>query len=808
MLQNFIRIAIRNLLRQKGYTLINIIGLSVGIASALLIFMFVFNENNYDRFNQQAKQIYRVYQDAFFSGEHMQSSWTPAPLASTLKSDFPEVLKTVRMDDNSDMLVTADSKYYILPHVVFVDSSFFSVFSYTLLQGDPHRALLDPYSVVLTKSTARKIFGDADAMNRTFKLENDSVLYRVTGISQDPPGNSHFDFDMLISFSSRTDSKSDFWLNNFLYTYVILPDNVKPAELEKKFPEMIKKYIGPQLQKVVGLTLDEFMKKGNVLGYRLQPLLDIHLNTSIRHGLKPSSNQKYLYIFSIIGLFIILIACINFMNLATARSTNRAREVGMRKVLGSDRKTLVAQFLAESILLSILSLGLAIVILELTLPYINSKISLHLGMDMIHGWQLAFLLLGISMLIGIIAGFYPAFLLSSFKPAAIFRDKIKSGSKGSLLRNILVTVQFIITIAILVCTLVVYEQLSFMQHKDLGFDKERLLTIERAGVLKGQIQTFIAEVKKFPEVANATNSTCIPGFPNSDNSFMIEGRNLSDAFNLYTNYADCSFQPTYRFLMASGRYFSPDMPSDSTAAVINEAAVRKMGLKNPLETRLLQPSESGKYRYIQVIGVLKDFHFQSLHSKIEPYIILYKTRSFDWGGIITIRIGSGNLNNTVQKIEKTWKQFTNNQPFGYKFLDDELNNLYKEEKRTSYLSLTFTILAILIACLGLLGLISYSTLQRTKEIAVRKIMGASALQVVSMLSRETLRLILLSTLLAWPLAYLFLHQWLNDFVFRVKITPLVFILSTSIVLLLSFATIGYQSIYAATRNPSDSLRHE
>lgn len=808
MFSNFFRIAIRNLLRQKGYTLINIIGLSVGIASAMLIFMFVTNEENYDTFHEKGKNIYRVYQKARFNGEPTRSAWTPAPMAATLKADYPEIENVVRLDENTDKLVTLGDKYYILPQAVYADSGFFSIFSFRLLQGNPHTALAEPYSVVLTASTAKKIFGSESAMDKLIRVENDSAAYKITGIVQDPPRNSHFAFDILISFSSRSDSKSDFWLNNFLNTYVLLRNGTSAENLEKKFPDMIVKYIGPQIQKVVGLSLEEFAKKGMEIGYKLQPLTDIHLNTDVKHGMKPSSNRKYLYIFSIIGFFIILIASINFMNLSTARSYRRAREVGMRKVLGSDRSKLIIQFLSESILISIVSLVLAFGLLELLLPVINRRIGLELGLDIFKVWQLVLIWVLFAISVGVLAGFYPAFMLSSFHPTAIFKDHGKSGSRGSILRSILVSVQFFMAIVILTGTIVVYQQLRYMQNKDLGFDKERVITIERAGVLNEKMQAFIAELKKYPEIVDATNSTSVPGFPNSDNSFMIEGRSLNDTYVMYTTWTDFNFLNTYKLKMAAGRFFSPDIPSDSACAVINEAALRKMELPNPIGTRIMKPTYTGTYDYLPIIGVLKDFHFQSLHRKIEPYILLIKPRNFDWGGIVSIRIGKGDMNKAIREIENTWKQFTNNQPFEYKFLDDRLNDLYKEERRTSYLAITFTILAIMIACLGLLGLISYSTNQRTKEIAVRKIMGAKTPAIVSLLSSEIFRLIIISSVAAWPAAYFFLKNWLDDFAFRIHLSPFVFIATTLIVLGISLAAIGYQSIWAATRNPADSLRYE
>jgi putative ABC transport system permease protein len=807
MYSNYLKVAIRNLLRQKGFTIINIIGLSIGIASAMLIFMFVYNEMNYDSFHKQAKNIYRVYQNSHFDGHDMSSSWTPVPMAPTLRSDFPEVLKSTRLADDENALIEIDQKYYTM-QALRVDSAFFEIFTFPLIRGDMHKALAEPRTVVITESAAHKMFGETDPMNKMIRIQNDSLLYRVSGICVDPPAISHFYFDMLISMDSFYDIKSTFWLNNNLYSYVLLPEGYPYHELEKKFPDMVKKYLGPQIQTVAGISLEEFAKKGNVIRFKLQPLEDIHLNSDISHGLKPSNNKKYLYIFSIIGIFIILIAGINFMNLSTARSAARAREVGMRKVLGSDRKRIIQQFLAESVLLSFFSLIMAVIILELFLPDINRMMNLSLSFVLLNNWHYLALLLIFTLVVGILAGFYPAFLLSSFHPTAIFKDKLQSGSKGSILRSILVVIQFFIAIVILSGTFVVYKQLKFLQNKELGFEKEKLLVIERTGGLNDKLASFIAEIKKLPIVADVSNSTSAPGFPNSDNGFMVEGRSLTQVYNMVTNWVDYSFIKTMKIPLKEGRFFSADLASDSVAAIVNEAAVKKMDLKNPIGTRIMQPNETGKYTYRPIIGVVKDFHFRSLHSAIEPYVMLIKNKATGWNGIISIRIGAGDIQEAIRQIENTWNAYTNSQPMDYYFLDQKLNTLYAEEKRTGSLALVFTILTILVACLGLLGLISYTTVQRTKEIGIRKILGASTSKIVRILAYETVRLIIISSLIAWPVAYFFLRNWLADFAYKIGLNPFVFLIPTLIIFIISLFTIGYQAIYAATRNPADSLRYE
>jgi putative ABC transport system permease protein len=808
MFKNFIKVAFRSLIRQRGYTLINIIGLSVGLASALIIFMFVYEELNYDKFFAHSNSIYRAYLKANIGSSNINGAYTPAPMAAAMKNDFPEVLKSARVSDNENLLVSVDEKFYNIKHSLYVDSTFLQIFDLPLLSGDPAKVLTEPRTAVLSESTAKMIYGKENPVNKLIKLETDTFYYRVTGIMKDFPSNSHMDADILLSFHSLPQAQGTFWLSNSFSTYVLLPDGFPYKQLEGKLPEWLKKYIGPQVKEALGISLEEFASKGNTYGYFLQPLLDIHLNTEISHSMKPSNSRKYLYIFSVIGLFIILIASINFMNLATARSVNRAREVGMRKVLGSDRRKLIVQFLAESILICLISMGIAVILLEIVLPFINNTLQLHLGFTIFKLWQIIVASIAFAVLIGLMAGFYPAFMLSSFKPTTIFKDKLKSGSKGSMLRSLLVIVQFIIAIFILSGTLIVYNQLKYMQNKDLGFDKERVMVIDRAGALEKRLKPFMEELKKIPAVVNSTSSTSIPGFPNNNNGYLIEGREAGTTFLMTTNYVDVDNQSTYKFTIKEGRFFAADRPADSMAVVINEAAVKKFDLKTPIGTRFMQPIPNGKFNYLSVIGVVKDFHYSSLHSLIDPYVMILKPKDQNYGGYLSLRIAPGDLNKAIKDVESLWKQFTNGQPMQYSFLDDRLMTLYKEEKRTGSLALGFTILAVLIACLGLLGLISYSTVQRTKEMGIRKILGASVSKIVYMLSTEIVMLIIIASVFAWPVAYLLLKNWLNDFAYKIGLNPVIFLLTTLIIFVLSLITIGYQALYAATRNPSESLRYE
>jgi putative ABC transport system permease protein len=809
MIQNLLKISLRNLWREKYHTLINIVGLAMGIASSLVIFLFVYNDLSYDRFHKNAGKIYKVYQHSMLNGEESYDAWSPVPMAAVLKSEYPEVADAVRLYQSDNIYAIVDQEYFNIENALYVDSSFFVVFSFDLVRGDKRTILSEPHTVVLTESTAAKMFGKQDPMDKMIRFENDTSFFRVAGISQDPPENSHFDYDMLISMDAFWDNNSSFWLRNNVNTYILLQDGFFARDLEEKFPEMIKKYVGPQVQQFIGISMEEdFARKGNYLQYKLQPIRDIHLNTLMNHGLKPSSTRKYVYIFSLIGLFIILIAGINFVNLSTAMSAERAHEVCLRKILGSSSGRIISQFLVESALISLISLILAIALVINLLPFVNRMTGLSLSLFSMNSWMLAAILVVSVVIIGILAGFYPAYLLSSFKINTALKDNIRSGNKRTTLRNILVIVQFFIAIVILSGMLVVFQQLKYMLKKDLGFNKENVMIIKRAYELNGQLGSFMEEVKKLPGIVNISNSTGIPGIQYGDNAFMVEGRSQSETYVLQVAWVDYSFISTFNMKIADGRDFSEDFTTDSKGAIINEATVKKMNLKNPVGTRLMSPDQNGEFTYFPIIGVVQDFHYMSLHHAIQPCIMLVKPVQWNWGGYLSVRLDKGDKTLSIRSIENTWKQFTNDRPMEYSFLAEDLQRLYKEEKQISSLSVIFTMLAIFVACLGLLGLVLFLTIKRTKEIGIRKIVGAGIWNIITLLSFNTVKLILISSLIAWPVAYIFLKNWLEDFPFRVGINPMIFLLSSLVVLFLSMMTIVSRTWFAATRNPADALRYE
>jgi putative ABC transport system permease protein len=641
------------------------------------------------------------------------------------------------------------------------------------------------------------------------RIGNDSVLFTVTGVMKNVPENSHLEFDILISFLTNQRANDDFWLSNSFATYILLREGTSAAAVESKIPGIIEKYAGPQVQQVLGMDLKAFIDAGNRYGIFMQPLSDIHLNTEIASNFKRANDRKYIYIFSGVAFVILIIAGINYMNLSTARSARRSREVGLRKVVGSSKRMLVGQFILESVLLTVISTIIAIVIVELLLPFFNNMLQTSLQVGYFSRWYVIPGLLLLTVVIGILSGSYPAWFLASYMPVNVLYGKLKSGGSNTLLRSILVVFQFVFSIALILSSLVIYKQIQYMLTKDMGFDKEQLLVIRRADALQKKITAFKDEVRKIPNVTNITNSTTVPGFPNNNNGFQIEGRPAEEAYLLWVNWVDYDFFATYNLVLKEGREFSRDFPSDTAGMIINEETVRRFGLKDPFNTRFIQPiNHQGGKIYLNVVGLVKDFHFQSLQNKIDPHAFILKPEKWDWAGYLTLRVGKDNMEKTVAQIEKTWQEFTGDEPFQYFFLDQEFERFYKEEKRTAKIALAFSILAVFIACLGLFGLTSFATEQRAREISLRKVMGSTARSIVLLFGKEISVLIIIAAIPAWIMSFYFLKKWLENFSYHISLSPWEFVISTLLVLIIALVTVSYRTYRAALINPAEVLKYE
>jgi len=811
MLKNYLLVALRNLWRHRGYTLINIFGLTIGIASTIFILLYVINEMSYDRFHAKSDQIYRVWISGSMPATEMRHAVSSAPMAEALLNDYPEVEQSVRIRQAGGWIVRQGDRVFneSSDEFLFADSTFFNVFSFKLLKGDPKTCLKDPRSIVLSEEYAQKYFGNEDPIGQYLKIEQDTNLSVITGVMEDFPQNSHFHCKMLGSMSTIGDSRSDNWLSHNYYTYVVLKEGSDPAEFESQLRGMLLKYVGPMLEQFMGVDVEQFEEAGNSYGYKVQKLTDIHLQSDLQYEFEPNGNPLYVYVFLVAAILMLAMAGVNFMNLATARSTTRAREVGLRKVVGSRRRQLVIQFLTESVLLSILALIVAVALVYLFLPAYNNMIQLRLQFNIFEQSWIIPALLAFAILVGIAAGSYPALILASFKPSAVFSsEKLSSGR--SLLRKVLIVLQFTVTIVILMGTIVVTRQLNFMQRKDPGFTKENLLLINRSDLLGARIDAFKEEIEQHSNVLIAANTNAIPSGSYSDNGHVMEGWDRTDIFTLATFRVSYDFDKAMGLEMASGRFFSREMPTDSSAVIINEAAVRALGLEDPLTNRFVDLTEDGNDGgFVPIIGVIKDFHFASMQADIGPMAIYFMPGNYE--GHITIRLGDGSKAETIAFLERTWNEFKQGAPFEYSWMDEEFDQMFATERRTSQILLVFSFLSIFITCLGLLGLISYTTNQRTREIGIRKIMGASEQVVMRLLSREVGNLLIVSGLISIP-AYFGVKAWLQKFAyhinFEVGVYFLVLFLVSAAVLLLAMLTVSYHSYKAATANPAESIRSE
>jgi len=812
MFTNIFKVAIRNLFKNFGYTIINVLGLAIGLACSILIFLYVSNELSYDSFHEKSDRTYRVWITGNMPGTEMRDVRTAAPMASALLSDYPEVEHVTRLGQFRGWIVRSGERIFheTEREFIFADSSFFDVFDFKLLRGNPSTCLRDPRSVILSERYARKYFGNEDPMGKNLRIERDTNFWTVTGIIENAPSNSHIPYEMIGAMSYVGLSRSENWVNNNVLTYFTLSEGTDPDAFEDRLYEMVIKYVGPLVESFMGINLEQFEEAGHSYGYRIQKITDIHLRSDLNGEMKEGGNVQYVYIFLVVAILILIIACINFMNLATARSSTRAREVGIRKVVGSTRSMLIAQFNTESVFLTLISMFFAVIMVYLLLPGYNNLIRMDLVFDVFSSGLIIPLLVLFAVFVGLLSGIYPALVLASFKPVSVFKAKIQTGSRKNMLRSLLIVMQFTVSIVILLGTITVNRQLNYMQKKDPGFGKEKVLVLHRSDALQGRIESFKQEIIQNANILSVANSTQIPSSNYWNNAHWLEGWDRSDIITIWTSYTSYDYHKALDLEIIQGRFFDRSMPSDSFGVVVNEATLKSLGIEDPLSTRFEDPDDDGGvYRYYPIIGVVKDFHFRSMHEEIQPLAIHFMRGNYE--GVIVIKLGEGNVAATVDFVQRTWEEFNSGYPFEYTWLDDEFGKLFETERKTTSILLIFSILSIFISCLGLLGLISYSTNQRTKEIGIRKTMGASVNIVMLLLSKETIRLLAIATLISVP-AYFGVKAWLQNFAYTIPFNPAVYaallILVAVFVLIVSLLTVSYMSYRAAIANPAQSLRVE
>lgn len=807
MLGNYFKIALRNLLKYKSFSLINIIGLAIGLAACLTIMVIVEDELSFDKHHEKAENIYRIAVKGRMGEIIFNMAVSAHPTAAAAKNDFPEVLESVRIDNSGDMLIRYNDLVYNENSFLWADSTIFNVFTIPLLQGDKDKALNRPHTIVLSEKAARKFFGKKNPVGENLEFEN-GQLYEVTGVYEDFPINSHFQADFIASIISWDNINSDFWLSHNLYTYIVVQEGTNIKEFEEKLNNhFLKKYIGPTLTNLMNTNLEELAASGNGLFYSLQPLLDIHLHSHLEWEIGGNGNILYIYVFSAIAVFVLIIAVINFVNLTTARSGMRAKEVGMRKVLGSSRTQLIYQFLTESVIVSFIAMAFALLILELSVPLVTTIINKAVTVSYFDAWYKLPVLVSLALLIGLAAGAYPALILSGFKPIKILRTAFTKGSGRHSLRNTLVVVQFAASIVLVIGTIIIYNQLNYMQNKNLGFNKDHVIVIKREWSLEDRRDAFKNEIYKNPNIVKASASNGIMGGDLSNSAFRMS-YDSPDIINIISRLqTDYDFLDTYQFELTKGRFFSREFKSDSSAVVLTEGAVKQLGIADdPLGKQIVAGGRTpDEDIYFTIIGVVKDFHYQTFEQPIRPLLFVLGTGQM---GNMSIRVTPHNITQTISKINKSWSKFTNGKPFEYFFFDENFDRLFSQEIAISQLTSLFSLLAIFIACLGLYGLALFTTQQKTKEIGIRKAMGASVGNIVLMLSKEFTKWVIFANLIAWPLAYYLMNEWLTNFAFRIEINYLYFAAAGIIALLIAWLTVSYLSYRAASMNPVKSLRYE
>ncbi|HTL09006.1 MAG TPA: ABC transporter permease [Chitinophagaceae bacterium] len=807
MIRNYFKIAVRNLLKYRFISFINLFGLTVGLTCCLLITTYIINELSYDRYNENADNIYRVTrsfnnQDGVVS---LNLSTVSAPFGYYMPTDFPEIKKMTRLYDNGISPFRYQDKLINEPHMYFADENLTTVFSVKMLQGNGATALLEPYQVMMTPETAKKYFGNEDPMNKVIRYNN-LINLKVSGIYEPFPANAHVHPQLLVSFNTMKDSLvygeknlRTGWGNNSFFTYLLLPPKYDPATLEARFPAFLDNHMAGEYG---GQTPSRFTKLA------LQRLTDIHLYSHTDYEAEPNSDIKRVYIFGAIAFFILLIACINYMNLSTARSALRAREIGIRKVIGARRKELIWQFLSESVLISWLAILLAIGLLFLTMPWLNKITEQQLSVRSLLQWQVLIPVILTPFVVGVVAGIYPALFMSGFQPIKTLKGLFKPGGGNVSFRKVLVVTQFAISIILIITTAVVFRQLHYMQQKSLGFDKDHLVILNYNRELNTQFEAFRNELLADASIRSVARSSRIPSGRLLDNmgASTVSGDSLKPTTtDLKFVSVDYDFFPAYGIKITAGRNFSRDFGTDTASFVINDLAAKSLGWTS--SNAIGKDFKYGGTRG-HIIGTVADFHFESMHQPIVPMIFVIFPEANNYFNNVTVKIAGNNIPAAMAHLEKTWRKFSPETPFQSNFLDDNFNTLYNAEKRQGNIFTVFAGIAILIACLGLFGLSAFTITQRIKEIGIRKVLGASTGSIVSLLSKDFLLLVGIAALIAFPVAWLAMDTWLRDFAYRISMPWWIFILAAIIAGAVALATVSLQAVKAALSNPVKSLRTE
>jgi putative ABC transport system permease protein len=810
MIKNYLIISLRNIFKQKFYSLINILGLSMGLTCFLFIALFVTDELKYDKHFKNADNIYRMDFSGNINGNEFIAGLMSAPAAKTMKEDYPEVEDAFRFRGTGNWYIKrkGEELTYKEENVINADPNFFTFWDYPLTAGDPKTCLSRPNTLVLDQTTATKIFGNEDPIGKMVVLDNETN-YEVTGVYPDFPENTHFSSNVLLTMEDREDSKDKFWMSFNFNTYLKLSEGANPAILEDKFPELIESKVGPEIKQFLNMTFEEFKANDNKVGFFLFPLKDIHLYSNKLGDLEANGDIKYVYIFSAIGLFILLLAVINFMNLATARSSNRAKEVGLRKVMGAYRSQLIGQFISEAFLITFISMLVAFGIALVILPSFNELTSKAVTIQELTSTPFLIISAIILVFVGLLSGSYPAFYLSGFLPAETLKGKLNLGFKSGGIRSTLVVLQFTVSIIMIIGTAIVFDQLSFIQNKKLGFDKNQVVMVHDAWILENQIDAFKTECLRNANIESGTVSSFFPVGTTNNNNIYWPGvdMNGSETYIVHNFWIDTDYVSTLGMKIKDGRDFSKDFPTDSSGILVNEAFVRDLGLQEPIGQTIstyVDNRDQPSIESYKILGVIEDFHFASMKEKISPVLFHLGKQS----GFVAFRMNNDNNAQTISFLKDKWDELAPGQPFSHSFLDERFNKIYANEQQIGEVFGIFAFLAIFIACLGLFGLASFTAEQKRKEIGIRKVLGASVSSIVNKLSLSFIKLVLVSFALAAPISYFAMNSWLQDFAFRTDLKIWMFALAGLGAATIAWLTMSFQSWKAARANPIQSLRSE
>ncbi|MDO6432767.1 ABC transporter permease [Flavitalea sp. BT771] len=813
MFRNYLKIAFRSLRKSKGFTALNVIGLAAGLGVCLLIVLYVTDELSYDRYNVNADRIYRIDEDLYFNNTQYDAATTSKFFGPTLVASYPKIQQMVRFRNTGNLLVRKGNDHVLDHHFTFADSTIFKVFTLPMIAGDPNTALNNPHSIVIDESAARRYFNSTDVIGRTLEVGGNNTPLKITGVIRDMPEQSQFHFSFIRPIREAynfNDPSDNDWVSNAYYTYILARPGTTRAEVQKDVNEVVNLHISPALQGMFHASGADLEKAGNHFRCPIFPLTDVHLHSNKSGELEANSNIQFVYIFSVIAVLILLIACVNFMNLSTARSANRAKEVGIRKVAGSTKGHLIMQFLTESILLSLFSLVLALCIAVLLLPMFNQLAGKSLHPDALFSGRFLPILILLVLVVGCLAGSYPAFYLSSFQPMDVLKGKIAAGFRSSWLRSSLVVFQFFISIGLIVSTLVIYRQLHYIRNKEVGFRRDQVLVLHNTWPLGRDGTTNLR--KNLLTLAGVTDATATPDILTVQDLYWQEGwfRDASldarKAIIMTTLRVDDHYVPTLGMQIVKGRNIDlAQFPTDSTAILLNEAAVAMLGVKDPLNLILYNHDDEFKTITYHVVGVVKDFNYNSMHDKIHPLVMVVNT--YNWS-TMAVRFHSNDVFSLVRQVESKFHAAKQGLPFSYTFMDNDFDKLYHADQQTGQIFITFAVFAILIACLGLFGLVTYAAEQRTKEIGIRKVLGARVSGIVGLLSKDFTMLVGIAALISFPVAWWAMYKWLETFAYRTEISWWIFLVAGAVALAIALLTVSIQTVRAALANPIKSLRAE